>query len=217
MSGTCCWSLLRSSLVLGRGGDGGRWTNGLILFGSSLILFGSSLILFGSSLILFGSSPILFGSSLILFGSSSTFGTSKRGAEESGWKKCLKIWTCLKSKPVDWVSLLLPASYPSGIKKFQRILSLLYKKNLLVELPYFFLQALQLEKCFKEIWVWCKSQPPDSVSFRLRCHHFGQYWGGVGKEEQDESDLGNIAISIFVNICILVELTNTFSEKYSIR
>ena len=114
MSGTCCWSLLRSSLVLGRGGDGGRWTNGLILFGSSLILFGSSLILFGSSLILFGSSLILFGSSLILFGSSSTFGTSKRGNEESGWKKCLKIWACLKSKPVDWVSQLLPASYPSG-------------------------------------------------------------------------------------------------------
>ena len=107
MSGTCCWSLLRSSLVLGRGGDGGRWTIGLILFGSSLILFGSSLILLGSSL-------ILLGSSLILFGSSSTFGTSKRGAEESGWKKCLKIWACLKRKPVDWVSLLLPASYPSG-------------------------------------------------------------------------------------------------------
>ena len=74
------------------------------------------------------------------------------------------------------------------------------KKNLLVELPYFFLQALQLEKCFKEIWVWCKSQPPDSVSFRLRCHHVGQYWGGVGKEEQDESDLGSIAVSIFVDI-----------------
>ena len=133
MSGTCRWSLLRSSLVLGRGGDGGRWTIGLILFGSSLILFGSSLILFGSSLILFGSSlilfgssPILFGSSLILFGSSSTFGTSKRGAEESGWKKCLKIWACLKSKPVDWVLLLLPASYPSG-KMCQRILRLLQK------------------------------------------------------------------------------------------